>query len=372
MWGYGPQREDVTAVLGVEELSVTVPDLEQASAFFVDVFGAEVVSDGGRIADPRGSTMREYFNCDVRAEIRASRRLRTPFLNLRLVEAAYPGQRRQWPGMLDIGGWHLAGYVDDMDAAVEALESLESSDVHVLGPGKKPTTNPPEVGDGSYACHCMTSWGFHFELTTYPNGRAYMEDYDDRLWNPAEPDAGATDRAPGGGLVPGFRGFEHLSFSVPDIAEATSCLEEDLGFGRFYDMGPVADPYGSGFGAYANVDVRVRVSKVRLFRTPFLNIEVIEPAFPGQNRDWPGLLDLGGWKLTLAVEDLDAVRCGGLPSRAHQLGDPRTAPGPDGNGRRTSVSFLTPFGLYLDFVQDQAPPASVGPGRAWNPAAPHL
>ena len=357
-------------MIGVEELSFTVPDLDQASDFFVRVFGASLISESGRVAAPGRSTMREYYNCDVRAEIRGTRRLRTPFLNLELMEAAYPGQRREWPGMLDIGGWHLAGYVDDMDAAVTALELLDPGVVYVLGPGKKPTTNPPEVGEGSYACHCMTSWGFHFELLTYPNGRAYMAEFDHRLWNPAEPDAGATARVASGGAIPGFRGFEHLSFAVADMAQATTFLEEGLRCERFYDMGPVADPHGSGFGAYANVDVRVSVSKVRLWRTPFLNLELIEPDFPGQNREWPGLLDVGGWKLTLAVEDMDGD-FGRLREQVHQLGARRTGLGPDGTGGRELVSCLTRFGMYVDLVQDR-PVSDADPGLAWRSAAPQL
>jgi catechol 2,3-dioxygenase-like lactoylglutathione lyase family enzyme len=158
-----------TVLAGVQDLGFTVPDLDQATDFISSFFGAEVVSETGPLADRRRSSMRAFANADVRAVIKGSRLLRTPFLNLKLVEASYPGQREVWPMMLDVGGWHLAGYVDDMD---EAMDFLESCDVYVLGPGKKPTTNPPEVGEGSYACHCMTSWGFHFELTSYPNGRA--------------------------------------------------------------------------------------------------------------------------------------------------------------------------------------------------------
>jgi catechol 2,3-dioxygenase-like lactoylglutathione lyase family enzyme len=358
-------------MLAAEELALTVPDLGEATGFFASVFGAEVLSEGGRVEDHRGSSMRAFFNSDVRAEIRATRLLRTPFLNLQLIEAAYPGQRRIWPGMLDVGGWHLAAYVDDIDAAIEVLES---SDVYILGPGKKPTTNPPEVGEGSYACHCMTSWGFHFELLTYPKGRAYMADFDRRLWNPAEPDAGATRRAPAAGALPGFRGFEHISFAVPDVAEASSFFESALACERFYDMGPVSDPHGSGFGAYANVDVRVEVPTVRLFRTTYLNLELIEPTFPGQNRAWPGLLDIGGWKISFSVDDIGAVVPGLLAAGAHLLGEPRRETGGACGGTRLRQSCLVPFGFYFDLVQDD--PYAPGPApegaAAWHPSRPHL
>jgi catechol 2,3-dioxygenase-like lactoylglutathione lyase family enzyme len=357
-----------TVLAGVQDLGFTVPDLDQATGFISSFFGAEVVSERGPTADRRRSSMRAFANADVRAEIRGSRLLRTPFLNLKLVEASYPGQREVWPTMLDVGGWHLAGYVDDMD---EAMDFLESCDVYVLGPGKKPTTNPPEVGEGSYACHCMTSWGFHFELTSYPNGRAYMSEFDDHLWNPSNPDRGATLRTPARPSVPGFRGFEHLSFAVADIEEATSFLEHVLGCERFYDMGPIDDPHGSGFGAYANVDVRVKVSKVRLFRTPFLNLEVIEPNFPGQNRAWPGLLDPGGWQLAWAVDDIDEAIEDLRHADVHLLGGKRAEEGDGGDGGHWRVSCLTSFGLHFDLVQGP-PPATGGGSLGWHPSRPEL
>lgn len=334
-------------MLGIEEFTLTVPDLAAATEFFVSLFGAQQLSDGEPVGDHRRSSMRERYNADVRAVIRGSRLLRTPFLDLRLLEADYPGQRQVWPGMLDIGGWHLAGYVDDIDAA---LEFLDSADVYVLGPGKKPTTNPPEVGEGSFACHCMTPWGLHFELATYPNGRAYMADFVGRLWNPAQPDEGAALQDPPPRALPGFRGFEHLSVAVPDIGQASHFLEAALGCERFYDMGPVSDPHGSGFGAYANVDVRVQVSKVRLLRSRYLNLELIEPAFPGQNRVWPGLLDVGGWKLSFTVDDIDRTLPAVLAAGAHLLGGVRPDPVPD-RASQSRVSCLAPWGMYFDLVQ---------------------
>jgi catechol 2,3-dioxygenase-like lactoylglutathione lyase family enzyme len=353
-------------IRGVQDLAFTVPDLAQACEFFASFFGAEVLAECGPAADSHRSSMRAFMNADVRAEIQGCRLLRTPFLNLKLIEASLPGGRGIWPAMLDIGGWHLAGYVDDID---EAMEFLESSDVYILGPGKKPTTNPPEVGEGSYACHCMTGWGFHFELLSYPNGRAYMADFPIPLWNPAQPDRGATSRAPSRPSVPGFRGFEHLSFAVADIEESSAFLEDVLGCERFYDMGPMSDPHGSGFGAYANVDVRVSVSRVRLFRTPFFNLELIEPEFPGQNRAWPGLLDVGGWQLVFNVEDIDEAEETMRKSDVHVLGGKRKdAPGAGENQVR--LSCLTPFGLHFELVE--GPPVAIDGLAAWHPAHPDL
>jgi catechol 2,3-dioxygenase-like lactoylglutathione lyase family enzyme len=357
-----------STALGVEDLTFTVSSLDEAAEFFTTVFGAVPVADSAPIPVSRQASMRALANADVRAAIRDSRLLRTSFINLRLLEAAYPAQREIWPAMLDVGGWHLAGYVNDMDAAIAFLEE---SDVYILGTGKKPTTNAPEVGEGSYACHCQTSWGFHFELLTYPNGRAYMAQYENRLWNPAQPDAGATLRTAAAGGLPGFRGFEHLAFAVADIGEVTGFLEEVLGCERFYDMGPVEDRHSSGFGAYANVDVRVKASKVRLFRTPYLNLEVIEAVFPGQDRCWPGLLDVGGWQLVFAVDDLDAAIQELQRPGVWLLRDPRHDDGREGGDTRQRASFMTSFGLCFDLVGGGPATPEVG-ATAWHPSRPDL
>jgi len=343
----------IASLRGVEELAFTVPDLDRATTFFRSFFGATVIAEAGPVRDRRGSSMRAFTNADVRAVISGSRVLRTPFLDLRLLEATYPGQRTLWPMMLDVGGWHLAGYVDDMDAA---MAFLSSADVYVLGPGKK-ATGGPELGEGSYACHCMTEWGFHFELCSYPNGRAYMADHERRLWNPAEPDNGAIPRTSEPPPLPGFRGFEHLSLAVADLDEATAFFEGVLGCERFYDLGRFGDPHGSGFGAYANVDARVAVSNVRLFRSPRLNFEVIEPAFPGQNRSWPQLLDAGGWQIGLAVDDIDAALDSVLGLDVRILGGKRDVPDPVTGDRSCRATCLTPFGLYFELIST-GPPAA--------------
>jgi hypothetical protein len=85
--------------------------------------------------------------------------------------------------MLDVGGWHLAFYVDDVDAA---LGYLAASDVHVLG-GKKPAFDL-ERGDGSYTVHCLAPFGLYFELVTYPAGRPATASLLTQPWHPGHPE----------------------------------------------------------------------------------------------------------------------------------------------------------------------------------------
>lgn len=83
--------------------------------------------------------------------------------------------------MLDVGGWHLAFYVEDLDAA---LDDLERRDVRVLG-GKKPAYLY-EAGEAAYTVHCLADFGLYFELVTYPHGRYHEEAFSGRPWHPGQ------------------------------------------------------------------------------------------------------------------------------------------------------------------------------------------
>ena len=111
------------------------------------------------------------------------RLLRSPYLNIEIVECpAYPGQNPLWPGMLDIGGWHLAFYVDDVDLA---LDHLAGFDLRVLG-GKKPAYLY-EAGLEACTVHCLTPFGLYFELVSYPNGRFREAEFAAPAWHPGHP-----------------------------------------------------------------------------------------------------------------------------------------------------------------------------------------
>jgi catechol 2,3-dioxygenase-like lactoylglutathione lyase family enzyme len=370
-------RHDIAAGIptlgGIEHVSMTVPDLEEATRFFTEFFGCQLLYTMGPFSsrtENAGSFMRRYANADVRAVVHHVRVLRSPFLNLELFDAEYPGQRELWPDFLDIGGWHLAAYVDDIDAAIEYMHD---KDIFILGHGKKPTGGP-ETGAGSYACHCMTRWGFRFELLTYPNGRAYQRSSDARLWNPAQPDRGAASSfQPAPGAVPGFRGFEHVSLAVPDLDVASELFTKVLGCEPFYDLDVDIDRHSSDFGAYANVDVRAAPTRARVLRSPYLNVELVEiPPYPGQNRLWPGMLDVGGWHLAFYVDDVDAALDHLATLDLCVLGGKKPAALYESGEEAYTVHCVLPFGLYFELVtypQGRYREAEFA-GPAWHPSRP--
>src|SRR4030095_14854490 len=78
----------------------------------------------------------------------------------------------QWPVVprnSDIGGHHVALYVDDLDAAVT---HLRENRVTVLA-GPTASRGPHE---GQRWVYFLAPWGMQFELVSYPHGRAFFRD----------------------------------------------------------------------------------------------------------------------------------------------------------------------------------------------------
>jgi glyoxylase I family protein len=73
------------------------------------------------------------------------------------------------PRNSDVGGHHVALYVDDLDASVAALRE---AGIRVLG---DPTTSRGPSA-GQRWVYFLSPWGMQFELVCYPDGKAYDHD----------------------------------------------------------------------------------------------------------------------------------------------------------------------------------------------------
>ena len=71
------------------------------------------------------------------------------------------------PKNSDIGGHHLAFYVDDMD---EAIAFLKKNGVKVLG---EPTAYTSGPNLGLTWCYFMAPWGQQLEIVSAPKGTVY-------------------------------------------------------------------------------------------------------------------------------------------------------------------------------------------------------
>ena len=166
---------------GIDHIGITVPDLEQAHAFFVDVLGAaHVYTLGGKASD--GEWMRTHLGVHPRTTIREIRFYRLGAgSNLEVFEYESADGQASQPRNSDVGGHHLALYVDDLDAAIE---TLSGRGVEFMG---EPTLSA-QAALGQRWVYFRSPWGMQFELVSFPEGKAYEADAEVTLWHPAHPD----------------------------------------------------------------------------------------------------------------------------------------------------------------------------------------
>ncbi|WP_424887168.1 VOC family protein [Streptomyces sp. XH2] len=166
----------------VHHIAYTVPDLQQAVDFFVDVIGAELVYRLGPVEDPDGDWMRRKLGVHPGASAHIAMLRLGPVTNLELFAYTAPDQNRSLPRNSDWGGHHFAVYVEDVDKAVAYLR--EQPGVTILG-------EPETIEDGPIAgdrwVYFTTPWGLHMELINMPAGMPYETTTDARLYLPRIP-----------------------------------------------------------------------------------------------------------------------------------------------------------------------------------------
>lgn len=153
-----------------DHIGFTVPDLDEAHEFLVGVLGCEYLYSLGPFAHDAGDWMAEHLNVHPRATIPENRFYRLGGQAvLEVFRYTAPDQDPTPPRNSDVGGHHVALYVDDLDAAVA---HLRGRGVTVLG---DPTASrgPHE---GQRWVYFLAPWGMQFELVSYPHGRRWYLD----------------------------------------------------------------------------------------------------------------------------------------------------------------------------------------------------
>lgn len=168
---------------GTDHIGFTVPNLEEAVQFFVEVIGCEPFYELGPFQSD-DDWMEKHLNVDPRAVMKRLKFLRCRNgSNFEIFEYEAPDQNCEQPRNSDVGGHHLAFYVEDIDAAVAYLKS---KGVRVLG---EPTVRTAGPSAGQSWVYFLAAWGMQFELVSFPNGKAYERETSRRLWHPADPAA---------------------------------------------------------------------------------------------------------------------------------------------------------------------------------------
>jgi glyoxylase I family protein len=163
------QTGPIPGVTGVDHIGVTVPDLDEARAFFVEVLGCDYMYTLGPFAHD-DSWMSEHLNV---ADNTVMRRLHFFRLGGQAIFEVFEYDAADQvvvpPRNSDVGGHHVALYVDDLDAAVAALRE---AGLRVLG---EPTASRG-ASEGQRWVYFLSPWGLQLELVSYPGGKAFDHD----------------------------------------------------------------------------------------------------------------------------------------------------------------------------------------------------
>jgi len=165
---------------GTDHIGFTVPDLDQATDFFVRVIGCELVYSLGPF-EKNDDWMQQHLNVHPRTVMRELRFFRCANgSNFEVFQYEPADGQNPQPRNSDIGGHHLALYVDDLD---EAVAYLRSEGIEILG---EPTRSA-NASLGQRWVYFLSPWGMQFELVSFPQGKQYETDAPVKLWHPKFP-----------------------------------------------------------------------------------------------------------------------------------------------------------------------------------------
>jgi len=165
---------------GAEHVGITVPDVEEATRFFVDIIGCTFAYDiGPFVADD--DWMQVHLGVHPRAVIKTLRMLRCKNgPNIELFEYDLDGAATETPPNSDASASHLGFYVEDIGAAVA---HLKAHGIEVQG---EVTTMEDGPSQGLSWVYFRAPWGLQLELVSAPGGQTVTNERADALWAPAK------------------------------------------------------------------------------------------------------------------------------------------------------------------------------------------
>ena len=174
--------DSIPGMRGHDHTGVTVPDMQRAVDFFTNIIGCQKIMSFGPFADDKGTFMTDLLGVDAKAVVEEITLLRCNFgSNIELFKYTAPDQKDLQPKNSDIGGFHIAFYVDDIAAAKAYLDAKGVA----TRMGPLPVTEGPAAGQS--ILYFQAPWGLQFEAISYPNGMAYEKDAKTVLWSTRDP-----------------------------------------------------------------------------------------------------------------------------------------------------------------------------------------
>ena len=165
-------------LVGAEHAGFTVPDVDAAVRFFVEVIGCTKAYEiGPFMADD--DWMQRQLGVDPRAVLRKLAMLRCKTgPNFEIFEYVVEPQIVVPPANSDIGGNHLGFYVQDIVAAVAYLKAQGLS---VQG---EVVTMEDGPSRGLSWVYFLSPWGMQLELVSAPGGQEVTAQNPSALWSP--------------------------------------------------------------------------------------------------------------------------------------------------------------------------------------------
>ncbi len=173
-----PLPAPLPGLAGIDHIGLIVPDLNVATEFLVDVLGAEPLYDIGPLPNP-DDWMAAHLVRPLGQRIHKLRVVQVangPVIEMFELMVGSDGARPQTAGATS--GFHVAFYVDDMEAALAALKGHDC----------KIESGPVEMTEGPSAgmtwLYFRSPWGLAMELVSYPQGIEAYKALKRKVWRP--------------------------------------------------------------------------------------------------------------------------------------------------------------------------------------------
>jgi catechol 2,3-dioxygenase-like lactoylglutathione lyase family enzyme len=333
-------RGNQLGLVGMDHAGITVPDIDEAIAWFERVLGCKAPLTFGPFGDQTGTFMQDLLGVHPRAVIEQITMIRCGrSANVELFEYTAPDQNRTFPKNSDWDGHHIAFYVNDIDAAV----------AHMQAQGVEKLLGPLAVTEGPAAGQSINyfraPFGTYIELISYPKGMAYERETRKPLWSPKR-----NGRRPVVTTVPGLLGMDHVGITVPDVNAAVSWFEDVLGCHSPLSFGPFSDPTGTFMQDLLGVHPRAVIEQIRMVRCgngP--SVELFEYTSPDQDRTFRKNSDFGSKHIAFYVRNIDRAVAYMQSRGVEKLLGPLAVT--DGPAAGQSINyFRAPFGTYIELI----------------------
>ncbi|OKH68961.1 hypothetical protein EB74_32035 [Mycobacterium sp. SWH-M5] len=115
-------NKSIPTATNVDHVGWSVPDLDAAVSFCVEVLGGQEILRAGPFSDPSGHWMSTHFDVDARASASLALVRLGATQVVEFIEWSAANREVAWPLNSDVGASHLAIHVGDIDQAMRYLQ----------------------------------------------------------------------------------------------------------------------------------------------------------------------------------------------------------------------------------------------------------